>query len=199
MNFFRTISYFSLSFILSYSFSFSQSTNNEPFELSPGKEAIIIGTGTAVGITALFVISNNDKLTEEEIKSISPDEVWKFDRIAIGNYQEDILGDALVYSSFLLPLTFLANDDARDDFGTLSLMYGEVVLLNASINGLFKGLTTRNRPYVYYENSPTEEIYKVGARHSFYSGHTSFAASNSFFTARVFSDYLTNSTTKTII
>jgi membrane-associated phospholipid phosphatase len=62
-----------------------------------------------------------------------------------------------------------------------------------------KGLTTRNRPYVYDVNSPAEEKYKTGARHSFYSGHTSFAASNSFFTARVFSEYLTNSTTKTLI
>lgn len=198
MNFFRTISPFALSFILSYGFSFSQNIDSEPFELSPGKEAIIISAGSTVGITALFIISNNDKLTEEGIKSLSTEEVWEFDRIAIGTYQEDLLGDALVYGSFLLPLTFLANDDAREDFGTLSLMYGEVVLLNAGINGLFKGLTTRNRPFVYDENSPTEEKYKVGARHSFYSGHTSFAASNSFFTARVFSEYLTDNTSKTL-
>jgi len=199
MNFFRTISLFALSFILSYGFSFSQSTNSEPFELSPGKEAAIIGVGAAVGITALLIISNNDKLMEEGMKSISPEQVWEFDRIAIGPYREDVLGDALVYSSFLLPLTFLANDDAKEDFGTLSLMYGEVVLLNAGINGLFKGLTTRNRPFLYDENSPTEEKYKVDARHSFYSGHTSFAASNSFFTARVFSEYLTDNTAQVFI
>jgi membrane-associated phospholipid phosphatase len=109
------------------------------------------------------------------------------------------LGDVLVYGSFLLPLTFLANNDAREDFGTLSLMYGEVVLLNAGINGLVKGLTTRNRPYVYDINSSVEEKYKTGARHSFYSGHTSFTASNSFFTARVFSEYLIDNTSKTLI
>lgn len=188
-----------LSFLLSLNFSFSQNTGEGPFELNPGKEAVIIGAGTAIGITALFVISNNDKLTEDGINSLNPESISDFDRIAIGPYQQDVLGDALVYSSFLLPLTFLAYEDTREDFGTLALMYGEVVLLNAGINGLVKGLTTRNRPYVYDVNSPAEEKYKTSARHAFYSGHTSFAASNSFFTARVFSEYLTNSTTKTLI
>ena len=199
MNFFRTISFFALSIIFSFNTSFSQSTQEGPFELSFGKEAAIIGAGAAVGITALLLISNNDKLTEDEINLLKPEDVSRFDRIAIGPYKQDILGDALVYSSFLLPLTFLAYEDTKQDFGTLSLMYGEVVLLNAGINGLVKGLTTRNRPFVYDENSPTEEKYKVGARHSFYSGHTSFAASNSFFTARVFSEYLTDNTAQVFI
>jgi membrane-associated phospholipid phosphatase len=144
-------------------------------------------------------MSNNNKLTEDEINSLNPEDISTFDHIAIGPYREDILGDALVYSSFFLPLTFLANNDTREDFGTLSLMYGEVVLLNAGINGLVKGLTTRNRPYVYDVKSPAEEKYKTGARHSFYSGHTSFTASNTFFTAKVFSEYLTNNSALVLI
>ncbi len=199
MNLSRVVSFFSLSFLFIINFSFSQSTGERPFELSPNKEAAVIGAGTAVGITALFVISNNDKLTEDAINSLNPEDISSFDRIAIGPYQEDILGDVLVYSSFLSPLTFLAYNDTREDFGTLSLMYAEVVLLNAGINGLVKGLTTRNRPYVYDANTTAEEKYKVGARHSFYSGHTSFAASNTFFTAKVFSEYLTDNTAQVLI
>jgi membrane-associated phospholipid phosphatase len=199
MNFFRYISLIAISLIYSSNVSFSQSSNNKPFELSPGKEAAIIGAGAAIGITALIIVSNNDKLTKDGVNSLNPENIGGFDRIAIGPYQEDALGDILVYSSFLLPLTFLAYNDTREDFGTLSLMYGEVVLLNAGINGLVKGLTTRNRPYVYDDNSPTEEKYKVSARHSFYSGHTSFTASNTFFTARVFSEYLSDNTTQVLI
>ena len=187
------------SVLLSLNFSFSQNTGEGPFELNTGKEAAIIGAGAAVGLTALIVVSNNDKLTEDGINSFKPEDVNKFDRIAIGPYQEDVLGDVLLYSSYMLPLTFLAYDETREDFGTLTLMYGEVVLLNAGINALVKGLTTRNRPFVYDENSPLEEKYKLDARHSFYSGHTSFTASNSFFTARVFSEYLTDNTAKTLI
>jgi len=199
MNFFRTISLFALSIIFSFNASFSQSTQDGPFELSLGKEAAIIGAGAAIGITALLIMSNNNKLTEDEINSLKPENVNGFERIAIGPFKEDNLADALLYSSFILPVTFLTYEETREDFGTLSLMYGEVVLLNAGINGLVKGLTTRNRPYVYDENSPADKKYEVGARYSFYSGHTSMTASNSFFTARIFSEYLTDNTAKIFI
>ncbi|MCU0405753.1 MAG: phosphatase PAP2 family protein [Ignavibacteriaceae bacterium] len=199
MNFSRTISFFALSVIFSFSISSAQSTQNRPFELSLGKEATIISAGAVVGAAAFLIMSNNSKLTEEGVNSLSRGDVNGFDRIAVGPYQEDVLGDALLYGSFLLPVTFLTYEDTREDFGTLSLMYGEVILVNAAINGLVKGLTTRNRPFVYDENSPTDKKYEVGARHAFYSGHTSTTASNSFFTARIFSEYLTNNTAKTLI
>lgn len=199
MNFSRTISFFALSVIFSFCFSFAQSTQNGPFELSLGKEATIISAGAVVGAAAFLIMSNNNKLTEDGVNSLNLGDVNNFDRIAVGPYQEDVLGDVLLYSSFLLPVTFLTYETTRENFGTLSLMYGEVILVNAAINGLVKGLTTRNRPFVYDENSPAEKKCEVGARHSFYSGHTSMAASNSFFTARVFTEYLSNSTAKTLI
>lgn len=184
---------------LSFNCSFSQSTNEEPFKLSTRKEAAIIGVGSAIGITALIVVLNNDHLTEDEINSLHPEDVNKFDRIAIGPYQEDFPGDALLYSSYLLPLTFLTYDETREDFGTLALMYGEVFLINKGINALVKGLTTRNRPFVYDDDTPLEKKYMINARHSFYSGHASVTASNSFFTAKIFSEYLTDNTAKTLI
>lgn len=188
-----------LSVLLSLNFSFPQNAGEGPFELNTGKEAAIIGVGAVVGLTALIVVLNNDKLTEDGFNSFKPEDVNKFDRIAIGPYQDDVLGDALLYGSYLLPLTFLTYDETREDFGTLALMYGEVFFLNKGINALVKGLTTRNRPFVYDAGSPIEEKYKVNARHSFYSGHTSVTASNSFFTAKVFSEYLTDNTAKTLI
>ena len=188
-----------LPFLFSFSFSLSQNIEEEPFELNTGKEAAIIGAGTVIGLTALIVVLNNDNLTEDGINSFKPEDVNKFDRIAIGPYQDDVLGDALLYGSYLLPLTFLTYDETREDFGTLALMYGEVFLLNKGINALIKGLATRNRPYVYDSGCPVEEKYKVNARHSFYSGHTSVSASNSFFTAKVFSEYLTDNTAEVLI
>ncbi len=188
-----------LSVLLSLNFSFSQNTVEDPFELNTGKEAAIIGAGAVIGLTALIVVLNNDNLTEDGISSCKPEDVNKFDRIAIGPYQDDVLGDALLYGSYLLPLTFLTYDETREDFGTLALMYGEVFLINKGINALVKGLTTRNRPFVYDGKSPVEEKYKVNARHSFYSGHVSVTASNTFFTAKVFSGYLSDNTTKTLI
>lgn len=199
MIFYKALSSLFLTFFLSFNLTFSQISGEGPFELSTGKDAALIGAGSAIGIAALIIMLNNDELTEEKINLFKPEDVNKFDRTAIGPYQEDILGDALLYSSYLYPLTFLAYDETRDDFGTLALMYGEVVLINNGINAMVKGLTMRNRPYVYDNDTPIENKTMIDARYSFYSGHTSITASNSFFMAKVFSEYLTDNTAKILI
>ena len=199
MNFLRTIPVAALSIIIFYSSSFSQSSSNAPFDIDTDKEIIISATGAVIGAAAILVITNTEKLTEDEINSLNPKDVNGFDRIAIGPYESDILGDALFYSSFMFPLTFLAYDKTREDFGTVALMYGEAVLLNAGINALVKGLINRPRPFVYDKNTSAELKYDVEARYAFFSGHTSMTAVNTFYTAKVYSAYLSNETTKTLI
>jgi membrane-associated phospholipid phosphatase len=98
-----------------------------------------------------------------------------------------------------MPLSFLANDNARKNFGNLAILYGEVLLINASINGIIKRVTKRVRPFAYDKQSPLDEKATVNARLSFYSGHVSIAASNSFFTASVLNEYLNDETTKSLI
>ena len=67
------------------------------------------------------------------------------------------------------------------------------------INLLTKTIVKRTRPYVYDPNTPLEKKQSVDARFSFYSGHTSTTAATTFFIARIFSDYLENTLTKTLI
>ncbi len=185
--------------LVSFNFSSAQNNDKTPFETDHTKEALLFGTGTVAGLTALAILFSMDPLNETEISSFNPLDVNEFDRIAIGKLDDDHLGDALLWSSYLLPLTFLADEQACNNFGDLSLMYGEVLLLNASINGIVKGLTKRVRPFVYNEKSVFEEKTTVNARLSFYSGHVSISASNSFFTAAVLNEYVTNSTARALI
>jgi len=172
---------------------------DEPFNVDTDKEIIISATGAAIGVPAIIAMLNTNQLTLDEIDSLNPQDVNAFDRIAIGPYESDVLGDALLYSSFLFPLSFLTYDKTREDFGAVALMYGEAVLLNTSINALVKALTLRNRPYVYDKNSLLEPKFDIEARYSFYSGHTSICAAASFFTAKVFSEYLEDETAKILI
>ncbi len=199
MNIFKALSAILFSILFTINFSFSQNNNSSPFKLDTGTETILLTSGAVLGITALAILLNSDPLTKEQINKLNPDDVNSFDRSFLGVYNEDELGDVLLYSSYLLPLTFLTNSETKKDFGDLSLMYGEVLLLNASINGIVKGLSERIRPFVYDERSPLEEKTTVDAKLSFYSGHTSSTASNTFFTAKVFSEYLTDETTKVLI
>jgi len=199
MIFLRTLSIIFLLTTFNCKLIFAQSIPDEPFNVDTDKEIVIVGIGAAIGTAAIIAMSDTKPLSIKEISSLSPLQVNRFDRIAVGPYEGDLLGDILFYGSFAFPLTFLAYDKTQEDFGTISLMYGEAVLLNASINGLIKALTLRNRPYVYDENSLVEPKLDIDARWSFYSGHTSFSAVNTFYTAKVYSAYVSSQSTKTIL
>lgn len=197
MKYSRCTLYLFVILFLSNHNSFAQ--KKDPFELTLTKEAVLITSGAAAGITALSILLNMEQLKIDEINSLNSLNVNEFDLSAIGPLEDDHLGDALLFSSYLMPLSFLANDYARKDFGNLVIMYGEVLLINASINGIVKGITKRVRPFAYDKQSPLDEKATVNARLSFYSGHVSISAANSFFTASVLNEYLDNHTTKTLI
>ena len=199
MNFLRTIFLSALSIIIFFNFAFAQNTIDDPFDVDTDKELVITGIGALIGTASIIVNANNKPLTLTQVASLNPDNVSKFDRIAIGPFEGDVLGDILMYGSFIFPLTFLTYDKTLEDFGTISLMYGEAVLLNASLNALVKAITLRDRPFVYDPNSLIEPRLEIDARYSFYSGHTSMAAVNTFFTAKVYSAYISDGTTKTLL
>jgi membrane-associated phospholipid phosphatase len=188
-----------LQFIILTSFNFGQENNSKPFYLDFTREAVLIGSGTAAAVTALVILGNVQTITLEEINSLNPADVNGFDRGAIGPYKEDYAGDILLYSAYLLPLTFLANEEMNKDFLDLAVMYGEVLLIQGSINGIVKGTAQRIRPYVYDANSPISEKTTDKARRSFFSGHTSITAAITFFTAKVFTEYIEDNTARILI
>lgn len=198
MNISGSILFLIISISISFSNSFGQNKTS-PFKIDYGTEAVLLGVGAATSVATLAIQLNTDPLTLEQIKELDKNDVNSFDRPTIGPFQKDHLGDVLLYSSYLLPLTFLANENAKDDFGDLALMYSEVLLLNVGIMGMVKGLSTRTRPYVYDPASPLEQTTKIDSRLSFFSGHASTTASNYFFTASVLSEYVDNNTTKIIM
>ena len=79
------------------------------------------------------------------------------------------------------------------------LMYGETFFLNAGINLIAKTTVQRTRPYVYNPDFSEEIKVKPNARMSFYSGHTSMTAANTFFFAKVFADYFPDSRLKPFV
>jgi membrane-associated phospholipid phosphatase len=184
----------------SLSFEDADSINYlSPYNLELKKELFLFGSGVLLNITGLIIADNIEPLTLQEINELDVNDINSFDRKAIKPYRESLNGDLLLYGSFLLPLTFLANDNTRHDWQMLGVMWLEIMAIQSGINLITKSLAERTRPYVYDPNTPLEKKQTVGARLSFYSGHTSTTAATSFYVARVFSDYLSNKTVKTII
>jgi len=170
-----------------------------PYDLELKRDLILIGSGTLLNIAGLIVVDNITPLTMQEIDALDVNDINSFDRNGIKPYRESLNGDLLLYGSFLLPLTFLANDNTRRDWQMLGAMWLEVMAIQSGINLIVKGLAKRTRPYVYDPDTPLEDKQTVGARLSFYSGHTSTTAATSFYIARIFSDYLSNKTVKIFI
>ena len=195
----KIFSFLVLLFLSGSNISYCQYKETKPFNLDFTREAIILGTGTAVAATAYFILKNINPLTTQEINLLNPADVNGFDRGAIGPYEEDTPGDVLLYVSYFLPASFLAYNKTREDFGELALMYAEVLLVQGSINGIVKEAVLRTRPYVYDNETALDEKTTTEARISFYSGHTSICAAASFFTAKVFSEYLDDETAKILI
>lgn len=174
-------------------------TDFSPYQLDKSREIILLGTGGVLGITGLALINNIQPLTFEEISQLDPSDINSFDRDAVGSYRDYLAGDLLLYGSLLLPLTFLSNQKMKRDWMILGVIGLEVLLLQAGVNAVVKGLTQRIRPYVYDPNTHLSKKTSKDAKLSFYSGHTSTTASMSFFTAKVFSDYLPDGASKTLI
>jgi len=88
---------------------------------------------------------------------------------------------------------FLAGKKSRKNFGKIATLYGETAFITTGITLLIKATVKRNRPFVYNSDAPLAKKTTRNARTAFLSGHTSISAANSFFAAKVFSDYYPDS------
>ena len=163
-----------------------------PYRIERDREWTVIGTGLALGLTGLWMVTRTEPLGIDELDQLDLNDVNGFDRGRVEPLRDDHAGDALAVISYLMPLAFFAHEDTRNDWQDLGVMWTEATLLNLGINGVVKAAVLRPRPYAYDPDVPMDKRTSRGARFSYYSGHTASAAMNSFFVAQVFSDYLDN-------
>ena len=162
---------------------------DSPYGLERSEEYVWVGTAAAMWAAASIMITQIDPISPAEVAALDPANINKFDRDWMEPYREDHVGDVMVMTSFMLPLTFLTRSDMRDDAGTLGAMWLEATALSQGLVFMTKSIVPRPRPYVYDPETPAVLKTRKNARFSFFSGHTTAAATNTFFMATVFSDY----------
>jgi hypothetical protein len=165
---------------------------DSPYDLNRSEEWVWMGTGLSLCVGGLIAAHAVNPLTPAQIDALNRDDINSFDRGTMQPYRPDRTGDILGLSSFAVPLAFLFNDDMRDDAETLSAMWVEATVWSEGLAQVTKSIAKRTRPYMYDPNAPAEKKAQTEARLSFYSAHTTGAAMNCFFMAKVFSDYSTN-------
>jgi len=113
-------------------------------------------------------------LDENEINSLSKNDVPFFDRIAFQPYSVKLKdwSDYTVYLNLASTL-FLTFDKEywKDNFVVL----GEILLTQSAIGKWTKTITHRKRPYVYDDRVSLEKKFADNSQHSFYSLHSSTA------------------------
>lgn len=172
-----------------------------PYQLGVGKELALIGGGGAALAGGIFLKDQTPLLSDEELARLHPDQVNAFDRGAIYRNSSTAreASDYFLDGSHLLPLLLLAGRDTRRDFGKIAVLWGEAMLVNGGLTMAAKYSFRRPRPYVYNLDIDAREKQHTNARTAFFSGHTSMAAANSFFAAKVFSDYCPDSKWKPVV
>ncbi|WKN44110.1 phosphatase PAP2 family protein [Tunicatimonas pelagia] len=177
-----------LFFILSGQyFAYSQG-----YELKTARETTLLSVGATGTVVGAILRNNRETLKLAEVEELDINDVLALDQLSDGTYREGarITSDVLVGVSLAIPLTLLAFDNARADAGTLGVILLETLAINETLTGITKALAARPRPYTYNSNNPDEIRTMRGNNFSYFSGHTSYAAAMSFFTAKVISDYV---------
>jgi len=177
--------------------SFGQS----PYALSWKKELPYLGVGVGTLGAGFYLSTLSPILTADERLSLTPMKINGLDRFAAGNFSEaaDRSSNLFLLGSHIAPFLFLVDNHSRSKFGQIMSLYTEVAAINLGVTFITKSLVQRPRPFVFSEDAPDALVYNQKAKASFFSGHTSVTAANTFFAASVFSDFFPESKWKPLV
>ena len=169
--------------------SFSQL--EKPYQLS-WKKDLSIAAGLAVSSSISIYLSNNSVgLSEHEISLLDASKINALDRLAIERYDLNLVktSEYFMYGSLALPALMLLDKNAQKDFLTLGVIGAEGLLLAYNIRTLTKVIVRRPKPFMYRNDVPLSKKMEAESRHSFVSGHATFAFFGAALLTKFYSDY----------
>lgn len=162
-----------------------------PYQTDLVKDGIWVTTGVGLNVLGVLLIQEKEGLSESQLKKLSKEDVWKIDRWAAGNYSEkaDNASYIPMFTSFVLPLALMLNENERSHAGQISVLFVESMATTGALFSITAGLIHRSRPLVYNPIVPQEMRMSNDEQRSFFAGHTAATASATFFAAKIFSDF----------
>lgn len=167
-------------------------------------DGVISAGGIGLSYWGIRLMQDKDGVGEAEIQRINANlkaakaEIPAIDRWAAGKYSEqaDKLSNIPFYTSFGLPLLFLADERTRSHALQIGLLYLETMAITGALFTQTNARVERNRPNVYNLGAGEEVRMDDKSKNAFYGGHTVATASATFFVAKVFNDFFPNSPAK---
>lgn len=171
------------------------------YELRYAKDIPLLSAGVAGTTSSILLRARNKPLTVEDIGQLNASDIFAIDRSAAMNYGSGArtASDIFLLTSYVFPLTTLLIPDIRSEPGTIAVMLAETMLINEAFTGITKALVKRPRPFTYNQDVPENIRTSAASNYSFFSGHTSYTAALSFFTAKVIADNIDNNTTEALV
>lgn len=129
----------------------------------------------------------------ERISSLSPNDVWWFDRSS-ARIDPEKGGDALHVSDYFLrggmwaPLLMYIDPKVRDIWYDFALLHVETQAINATAYLTASIPIPRLRPFMYNPEVSMEKKLGRNTTNSFFSGHASVVAASTFFMVKVYYD-----------
>ena len=180
-------------FLLSF---FSEAQTLSPYSISWKQDGWILGLGIPA-VWASHQMEDPSPLTYAEIAEVQneADRLSGWDQWALDKYnvRAGVRSDITLYSSLALAVSTPLVQESSDAWWQQALVLGvlcaEVNALNYAATEFVKKSVQRPRPFVYGSSAPSGDYFSPDARKSFFSGHSSTAAANAVFFAKVWSDY----------
>lgn len=171
------------------------------YQLSTKLDGSLLAGGIVGTTTSLILRNQHAPLTAAQVNLSQASEISSFDRSATNNYSLSFkaASDITLYTAYAFPLVALSFPEIRSDWLTLAVMFGEMVMLTETATGITKVLVGRARPYTYNPEVSIETRTQPGNNSSYFSGHTSYTASFSFFAAKVIADHTESKALKAVV
>lgn len=183
-----------------------------PYEINWKRQGIMGTAALGLGVVDLIVRNRVTPFTEAEILQLDPNIVPAFERGITERYSEtaahrsDVGLFLFTGAGIALPVLSLSGVSSQgatyskwQQRGTLGLLWLETNFITGVGTDLVKSLVTRTRPFAYHSLSPLDMKLDPDARKSFFSGHTSVTAANTFLAAKVFADLYPDSKWKPLV
>ena len=174
---------------------------------SPYKTDLVVDgftIGGAVGLNALglSLIQNKSSLSSSELNLKDKQGIFRWERGVAGNYSKQADKDSYIpfYASIAaVPVIVLLNKSERTKAGQILVLFTESMAMTGAVYTLTAGSVNRSRPYVYNTDLPTDFRADKNAQRSFFAGHTATTATATFFAAKVYCDFHTDSKYKAYV
>lgn len=164
------------------------------YGVNPWWELPAAGAAVLLSSTGFRKLEKVSSMTEADILKLNPDDVNGFDRPVIFHNPAKYMdaqskSDLFLNISIFTPAILALDKRIRKDWVDLLALYLASHTVDNALYFAAAFSVRRPRPFLYNKDVPMSEKIGDNKSNSFFSGHTGFATTSTYFLVKVYTDY----------